>query len=228
MTDCNSVCPHNFTLPALKYSVNCTVCFQIGPSQKYSSAACLNCWVTLGLSSGKCVPLISSGYVFYSNDLPNGHANSSLWQGSQALSTLNCTNDYINLYGIPQAANHSTKNPSTLTYTLSGLPTHRGIIMVLNIFKVDDWLGSASQVDNNTTFVINIAINSPGYQGNTFNLSLTNSYGSNICGNSGREMIWTVQSDLNDHAGSQVIMTITAPDEGILVREVEVYLGNCP
>jgi hypothetical protein len=40
-------------------------------------------------------------------------------------------------------------------------------------------------------------------------------------------MIWTIQTDLNDHFGTEVTLTITAPDEGIFVRELEVYLGNC-
>jgi hypothetical protein len=184
--------------------------------------------VALGISSGKCVPLDSSGYIFYANDLPNGHSNSSLWTGSKALSSLNCTSDYINLYGISQPANHTSKVPSTLTYNLKGLPSHRGIIIVLNIYKVDDWLTSTSVANPNTSLIINVAVNSPGYQGNAFNISLTNSYGSNICSNSGREMIWAVQSDLNDHSGSEVTLTINSPDEGIFVRELEVYLGNCP
>ena len=40
-------------------------------------------------------------------------------------------------------------------------------------------------------------------------------------------MIWAVQTNLNDHSGDQIALNISAPDEGIFVRQVEVYLGNC-
>lgn len=226
MKNCNNLCPQNYTLNQLKFNVNCTKCLQDENSQLFSSAFCQSCWIALGLASGKCVPNSASGLVFYANDLPAGSSGSSLWKGSAPLSSLTCTSDYINLLGIPQSANHSIKTPSSLNYTLTNLPAHRGITLVLNIFKIDDWLTTSSSATNNLTS-INITVNSPGYQGTTFNITLTNLYGSNICSGSGREMIWALQANLNDHRADQVTMTIATPDEGIFVREVEVYLGNC-
>ena len=41
-------------------------------------------------------------------------------------------------------------------------------------------------------------------------------------------MIWAVQQELNDHISDDVLITISAPDSGIFVREAEIYLGNCP
>lgn len=202
------------------------MCLQIDSAQLYGTDVCQSCWIALGLASGKCVPTSASGLIFYANDLPAGSNGSSLWKGNSPLSTLTCTSDYINLFGIPQSANHSTQNPSSLNYTLTNLPTHLGITLVLNIFKIDDWFTTATAITNNLTS-INITVNSPGYQGSTFDITLSNLYGSNICSGPGREMIWAVQANLNDHRADQVTLTILAPDQGIFVREVEVYLGNC-
>lgn len=220
--NCNSACPPNIynslSAAQIDYNLNCTACMKADANQIYSSPNCQKCWVDLGMASGKCTPISSSGYVFFANDLPNGQANSSLWKGSEPLSALNCTSDYTNLYGIVQSANHTSKVASTLTYTLGNLPTHRGIIIVFNIFKVGDWYSTGSVVNSNATLVITTIVNSPGYQGTSFNITLNNNYGSNICGSSGKEMIWGVQALLNDHSGSQVIMTVSAPDQGIFVR----------
>jgi hypothetical protein len=181
----------------------------------YSSAACMSCWIFLGIGSGKCVPASASGYVFYANDLTSG-PGSALWTGSENLTAFTCTSDYVNIYGIGQPENHTVKTPSSLNYTLTGLPAHRGITLVFNIFKIDDWIIEG----NSTNTIINITVNSPGYQGNTFNIRLTNQFGSNICGGSGREMIWAMQATLNDHISNQVTMTVYAPDKGIFVRQL--------
>lgn len=226
MSNCNIVCPQNFTLMQINFNTNCSKCLQEQKDQLYESDTCLSCWIALGLASGKCLPSSTSGLVFYANDLPAGSNGSSLWKGSEAISSFTCTSDYINLFGIPQSNNHSSKTPSSLTYTLNNLPSHRGITLVLNIFKIGEWLASSPSAINSPTS-INITVNSPGYQGSVFNISLTNLFGSNICGGPGREMIWALQANLNDHRGDQITMTIASPDKGIFVREVEVYLGNC-
>lgn len=140
------------------------------------------------------MPTAESAYTYYSNDLANGKADSTLWTGSQAVSPYNCTSDYLNLLGIPQKINHTSKNPSSMVYTLQNLPSHSGIIIVYNVFKVDSWLTSGSTADNNATLSLTSSITSPGSQASSSNISLKNSYGANICGGDGNEMIWTIHS----------------------------------
>lgn len=216
MANCNTLCPQNFTINQLQFNSNCSACLRATKNQMYSSASCMSCWIFLGIGSGKCVPTAASGYVFYANDLGSGRPGSALWTGSENLTSLTCTSDYVNIYGIGQSQNHTVRTPSSLNYTLTGLPAHRGITLVFNIFKIDEWIMEG----NSTNTIINITVNSPGYQGNTFNIRLTNQFGSNICGGSGREMIWAMQANLNDHIGNQVTMTVLAPDQGIFVRQL--------
>ncbi len=40
-------------------------------------------------------------------------------------------------------------------------------------------------------------------------------------------MIWAFNAQINDHAANSATFVISAPDRGIFVRELEVYLGNC-
>lgn len=181
-----------------------------------SSQNCINCWINLGLASGICTPSSGIGFNFYANDLM-GQPSSQLWTGSESLSPFNCTSDYINLYGISQKSNHNQSVPSNLVYTLSGLPSHTGLIMVINIFKIGYWI-TTPNTTNSTNMTIVISVSSPGYVGSNFNIPLTNAFGGNICGESGNEMIWALQANLMDHTGSQVTMTINSPDSGIYVR----------
>jgi hypothetical protein len=124
----------------------------------------------LELASGKCQPTAESAYTFYSNDLPIGKGKSDLWQGSQSLQPYNCTSDYVNLLGIPQSSNHTSKKPTNLVYSLKGLPEHRGVLIVFNLFKIGDWLSNSSVAETNVTQIITVTATSPGYQGSSFKI----------------------------------------------------------
>ena len=211
-SSCNASCAANYTREQLQFDKNCKACFEANFEGLFQSQACKACWISIGLSSGKCAPAAKSAYTYYSNDLPNGKADSTLWKGSQALSAYTCTSDYQNLLGIPQKANHTSKNPSSMVYTLQGLPSHRGIILVYNVFKVDSWLTAGATADSNATQTITASINSPGSSTSSSNISLKNSFGANICGGDGNEMIWTIQSELSDHSANDVVLTVNAPD----------------
>lgn len=204
---------------------------------------CKVCWVAVGLASGRCVATAQSGFTFYASDLTIGQNNSELWKGSESLSTISCGVDYHGLLGVAKNAinnNTNTTNststnatnssnttnsgkavPTTLTYNLGGLPSHSGLIVVLNIFKIDSWSGNGS-------FALTISVGSTASAtSNSFNISLTNSYGGQICGDSANEMIWALQTLVGDHTGDQVYVTVSSPDRGIFVRQLEIYLGNC-
>ena len=60
-----------------------------------------------------------------------------------------------------------------------------------------------------------------------FTVSLNNSYGADICGDAANEMIWTLPGTIIDHRASSVTISIQAPDQGIFVNDLELYLGNC-
>jgi hypothetical protein len=136
-SNCDSLCPYNYTLDQIKYDSNCNTCLN---GDNSPSAVCNACWLYLGLGRGRCEPTAESKLTFYSNDLPNGQAVSKLWQGSSPLLPYNCTTDYMSLLGIPQHSNRTQKSATNLVYNLKGLPEHRGILMVLNVFKIDNWL----------------------------------------------------------------------------------------
>ena len=40
-------------------------------------------------------------------------------------------------------------------------------------------------------------------------------------------MIWTLPAEIAEHSSSEVTIQVIAPDQGIFVRELEIYLGNC-
>ena len=40
-------------------------------------------------------------------------------------------------------------------------------------------------------------------------------------------MIWTLPAEVIDHSSSELIVKVTAPDQGIFVNDLELYLGNC-
>lgn len=165
--------------------------------------------------------MTNSGNVFFASDLPLNSADTNSWTGSSAASAYTCGQNYTNIFGIPPDPNATT--PSTLTYQLSGLPGHSGLTFVFDVFKIDQW-GSSP----NETLNLNIVANSPGFSRTSFGMNLTNQYGGNVCGGEGNEMIWTVQARLRDHTAGSITIEVSAPDDGLMVREVEVYLGNCP
>jgi len=105
------------------------------------------------------------------------------------LSNINCTSDYINLLGISQEDNHTVASPASLKYSLNNLPHHRGLIFVINIFKIGTWLNPGS----NNSLNIKILASAKGYQGSSSSIILKNSYGAKICSPNGNEMIWAVQ-----------------------------------
>ena len=61
----------------------------------------------------------------------------------------------------------------------------------------------------------------------TYPIKLNNDLGGNVCGGPANDMIWTLPVDIANHSASDLIISISAPDKGILVRDLEVYLGNC-
>ena len=41
-------------------------------------------------------------------------------------------------------------------------------------------------------------------------------------------MIWAFQANIPDHSSSSATVRVVSPDKGIFVRQLTVYLGNCP
>jgi hypothetical protein len=82
--------------------------------------------------------LPESEYSFYGSDLIDGIINKNQWSGSLPLSTLDCTTDYKQLYGIANSIQNISKKNS-ITFIQPNLPAHRGLIIVVNVFKIDSW-----------------------------------------------------------------------------------------
>ena len=41
-------------------------------------------------------------------------------------------------------------------------------------------------------------------------------------------MIWSISATIPQHSASTVTISVNSPDQGIFIRELEVYLANCP
>jgi hypothetical protein len=85
---------------------------------------------------------------------------------------------------------------------------------VLNLFKIDQWASS------NSSLLVSISITSPNTQASTYNTSFTNSYGGNICGGPGNEMIWALQIAVSGHSADQVSFVVSTTDKGIFARDL--------
>lgn len=174
----------------------------------------------------------SSGLSFYASEAILGQ-NSSGWVGT-GVTTYSCTTDYIDLIGIPNVLNNTnstTPVPTTLASTFNNLPSHFGINFVLTVFKVDYWgyvpATNLSNINRLTPLNLTVRVSSPATVDVTYTLRLDNSYGANICGETDNEMMLTLPAEIPDHSSSQVTITIEAPDRGVFVRDLELYLGNC-
>ena len=56
-----------------------------------------------------------------------------------------------------------------------------------------------------------------------------NSFGSNICGGNSNEMIYTFIGNYASHVSKEPLQVIVScTDDGIYVRQMAIYLGNCP
>ena len=105
------------------------------------------------------------------------------------------------------------------------MPKHKGLSIILNIFKTD--------IIPNTSMVVQILDESQPMSTEVVNLfnkenGVTVTAGSNICEGDGNEMIYTyLFTSLTHNSRKNLAVTVTAPGGGIFIRELEVYLGNC-
>lgn len=57
---------------------------------------------------------------------------------SGKLSKLNCTAEYQDLWGVASTNTNESSTPNvTLTWLQKKLPSHQGLLLILNIFKTD-------------------------------------------------------------------------------------------
>ena len=121
---------------------------------------------------------------------------------------------------------------------MKNLPPHSGLYFVIDIFKIDSWAVPTPTTNNTNTLTrltpltltISVAFLNNVNQRvnlNTYAVKLNNDFGGNVCGGPANDMIWTLPVDIVDHSASNLIISISAPDKGIFVRDLEVYLANC-
>ena len=96
---------------------------------------CHSCWITNGLSSGRCVPTPVSALAFYGSDVTGGVIDKTSWSSiGGLLKELKCSADYTDLWGIDNVNNN---NNVTIQYKQDNLPSHTGLYLVVNIYKTD-------------------------------------------------------------------------------------------
>lgn len=178
---------------------------------------------------GRCRPLSTSSLTFYASGAQPTSGTAG-WK-SPGLTTYQCTSDYQNLVGIPNILNNlnnTAASPTTLSTTFENLPSHYGLRFTINIFKVDYWAEPTTSTANKVyPLSFSIAVSSPNQVTSFLTVPLSNSVGANICGESANEMIWTLTAEVADHSASTVTISVSAPDKGIFVKDINLYLGNC-
>ena len=140
---------------------NCTACMNT-KLDYFEDPVCISCWLSYNYVWGRCRPSQSSGLTFYASDIVLNNSTTS-WS-SNGLVQQGCTADYPGLVGVPNIVNninHTIAVPTTLSYSLSNLPGHYGLIFYMNIFKVDYWASNSS--NKAASLSIRVYVDSPNF-----------------------------------------------------------------
>lgn len=82
-------------------SVNCTACIKDRKLEDVMTGElCQACWISNGLSSGRCIPTPASSLSFYGSDVSNGIVDEKSWTADTPLIKVSCSADYKELWGV--------------------------------------------------------------------------------------------------------------------------------
>ena len=164
---------------------NCTSCLSKKNRKFTQGDNCQQCWLSTGLANGRCVSDPLYGYYFYGNDVNDGIIQRSSWRGysdnqSVKLKKMNCTTNYEEIWGIPHSSTTNNQKIQSLEWSQTNFPPHRGMIIMFNIIKVNNW-----EIAGKNKNYINIRLISDNNELTNQNQTVNNSVGSNICGGPG-------------------------------------------